>query len=226
MILQDSHTRLIQLITDLKEQQVAREVVRLLEKGDSPLEILRSCEEAMRQVGQHYEQRLYFVSGLIMAGEIMRQVTDLLLPHIENQESGGASGLIVLGTVEGDIHDIGKNLLRMLLRGSGLQVLDLGVDVPPTQFVEVVLQHKPDIIGLSALLTIAYEAMRDTISLIHAETAKDARRIPTIIGGGFMNEKVCQFVGSDYWAPDAVTGIEICRRLVAPDGFADLASQF
>lgn len=225
MILQDSHTRLIQLITELKERQVVREVNRLLSQGDSPLGILRSCEEAMRQVGQHYEQRLYYVSGLIMAGEIMRQVTELLLPYVENHESGGASGLIVLGTVHGDIHDIGKNLLRMLLRGSGFQVLDLGVDVPPARFIEVVLHHKPDIIGLSALLTIAYEAMRDTVSLIRAETADDARRIPTIIGGGFMNEKVCQFVGSDYWAPDAVTGIEMCRRLVSADGFPDSASQ-
>ncbi len=221
MIPQNNHARLIQLITDLEERQVIQEAKQLLEKGDSPLGILRSCEEAMRQVGEHYERRLYYVSGLIMAGEIMRQITDLLLPYVEKQENGGASGLVLLGTVQGDIHDIGKNLLRMLLRGSGFRVLDLGVDVPPSRFVEGVLHHKPDIIGLSALLTIAYEAMRDTISLIRGETSEDARHIPTIIGGGFMNEKVCQYVGSDYWAPDAVTGIEICQRLVSPDRFAD-----
>lgn len=208
-----NHTRLVELIADLNEKQVYQEVNRLLGEGESSLAILYSSQEGMRRIGEHYEDGHYYVSGLIMAGEIMRQVTDLLLPHMETPEPNGSTGLILLGTVEGDIHDIGKNLFKMLLRGKGFRVVDLGVDVPPEEFLEAVPKYKPDIIGLSALLTVAYDAMRTTITRLRADEANAKLHIPTIIGGGFIDEKVCQYVGSDYWAKDAVAGVEICNAI-------------
>ncbi|MCP4576206.1 MAG: hypothetical protein GY846_07985 [Deltaproteobacteria bacterium] len=210
---QEKHAELIQLLTDLNESQVYQEVSRLLSEGDSPLSILHSSQKGMQYIGEHYEEGHYYVSGLIMAGEIMRQITDLLLPHLETPERNGTVGLILLGTVEGDIHDIGKDLFKMLLRGTGFRVVDLGVDVAPGQFVEAIPQYKPDIIGLSALLTVAYDSMRVTVAKSREAETNEAMHIPTIIGGGFIDEKVRQYVGSDYWATDAVTGVEICSAI-------------
>ena len=207
------HTRLIELLTDLNEAAVPREVNRLLARGDSPFSILQSSQKGMEHIGEHYEDGHYYVSGLIMAGEIMRQVTEVLLQHLETPEPKNVAGRILLGTVEGDIHDIGKNLFKMLLRGTGFQVIDLGVDVPPDHFVDAAAEYKPDIVGLSALLTVAYDAMKTTVARLREGTS-GFMGIPIIIGGGFIDEKVRRFVGSDYWAADAVAGIEICSAVI------------
>ncbi len=209
MSLKDNHSQLMEFMADLEEKQVYREVERLLDEGSTPLKILQSCQEAMRRIGKRYEDRHYYVSGLIMAGEIMRQVTELLMPYLEPQKKIDTTGLVLLGTVEEDIHDIGKNLFKIFLRGTGFQVVDLGVDVPSIQFLKAVQEYNPNVIGLSALLTVAYEPMRKTIS----ELKKNSPHIPIIIGGGFIDEKVRQYVGADYFAEDAVAGVKLCNSL-------------
>jgi methanogenic corrinoid protein MtbC1 len=165
----------------------------------------------MRQVGLRYERNEYFLAGLIMAGEIFRQVMELLQPVVEQRVSGQASGRILLGTVEGDIHDLGKNIVNMLLSCHSFAVHDLGVDVPPAVFAQQVAQIQPDIVGLSGLLTSSYDAMRETIALLRAR----GHRVPIIIGGGQLSEEVCRFVAADHWTTDAVTGVELCQRLVS-----------
>jgi methanogenic corrinoid protein MtbC1 len=207
----DTNATLIAAVADLQEETTLALVRQRLDSGDDPLRILKDCKVGMRQVGLRYERDEYFLAGLIMAGEIFRQVMDLLQPVVERQISGQASGRILLGTVEGDIHDLGKNIVNMLLSCHRFVVHDLGVDVSPATFAEQAAQVQPHLIGLSGLLTNAYDAMRDTIALLRAEGYQG----PIVVGGGQLNEKVCQYVGADHWSVDAVTGVELCQRLIS-----------
>lgn len=221
------HTLLISLLTELKENQVLEEVKKLLDSGDTPLHILEGCQEGMKYVGENYVEGQYYLSGLIMAGEIMRQVAELLQPVLENSVRGDSSGRILLGTVQGDIHDIGKNFVKILLNCSGFDVLDLGVDVAPSDFLDHTLRHNPDIIGISALLTVSYDSLHETISLLRKTIPAEKGFIPIIIGGGVINESVRKQVGADYWAPNALEGVKICQRLVSetdPPHMVDMQS--
>jgi methanogenic corrinoid protein MtbC1 len=207
----DTNAILIAAIADLQEETTLALVRQRLDANDDPLLIMKDCKEGMRQVGLRYERNEYFLAGLIMAGEIFRQVMELLQPVVERQVSGQSSGRILLGTVEGDIHDLGKNIVNMLLSCHRFVVHDLGVDVSPTIFAEQAAQVQPHLIGLSGLLTNAYDAMRETITLLRAQGYQG----PIIIGGGQLSEKVCQYVGADQWTVDAVTGVELCQRLIS-----------
>jgi methanogenic corrinoid protein MtbC1 len=173
--------------------------------------IIQDCKEGMRQVGAHYERNEYFLAGLIMAGEIFREVMELLHPVVAPKASGHGAGRVLLGTVEGDIHDLGKNIVNMLLGCRSFAVYDLGVNVPPAVFADQVDELQPDIVGLSGLLTSSYDAMRETVLLLRSR----GLQAPIIIGGGQISEEVCHYVGADYWATDAVAGVEICQRLMS-----------
>jgi methanogenic corrinoid protein MtbC1 len=145
----------------------------------------------LRQVGLLYEQQAYYLAGLIMAGEIFREVVALVQPVVERQVSGKASGRILLGTVEGDIHDLGKSSVSVLLGFHNFAVRDLGVDVPPITFSEQAAQFLPHVVGLSGLVSSAYEAMRETAVLLRAPGYAG----PIVIGDGQLSENVCQFAG-------------------------------
>lgn len=212
---EDLRKVLIASVADLKEAEVLELVQSRLQKADDPLAIVEDCQEGLRQVGVRYEQQEYFLSGLIMAGEIFREVMELVQPVIEERLKGNETGKILLGTVQGDIHDIGKNNLNMLLTCYGFTVHDLGVDVPPAEFLLQAVQWKPDIIGLSGLLTSSHDAMRETIHLIRTAGVKDLSSIPIIIGGNQLNEQVCQYVSADYWVNDAMTGVRLCQQLMS-----------
>lgn len=211
-------TPLVYYVAELKEQEVLALVQKRLQDGDDPLSIVEECEEGMRRVGERYEQRQYFLAGLIMAGEIFREVMELVQPVIKAQISGKESGRVLLGTVQGDIHDIGKNIQAMLLSCHGFTVHDLGVNVPPAQFLAEAQRLKPDIVGLSGLLTSSYDAMRDTVALFRDSSVPDLAGIPIIIGGTSVNEQVCQYVGADYWIVNAMEGVRLCQRLLADKG--------
>jgi methanogenic corrinoid protein MtbC1 len=206
---------LIDLVLELDEEEALTIVQRRLQKGDDPLSIVEDCQEGMRRVGERYEQGQYFLSGLIMAGEIFREVMELTQPIIKEKVQGNESGRLLLGTVQGDIHDIGKNILTMLLSCYGFTVYDLGVDVAPDTFVGEATKIKPDLVGLSGLLTSSYDAMRDTITLFRRNPDDPLMKIPIIIGGGTMNDQVCQYVGADYWMANAMDGVRLCQRLLA-----------
>ncbi len=204
---------LIKHVADLEEQEVLALVKDRLQNGEDPLAIIEDCQEGMRQVGLRYEAQQYYLSGLIMAGEIFREVMELAQPVIEELYSGNESGRILLGTAQGDIHDIGKNNLSMLLRCYGFTVFDLGVDVPPAQFLETALQIKPSIIGLSGLLTSSYDAMRETIKLLRNAPDPIIASAIIIVGGSQITEDVCNYVGADYWVTDAMQGVRLCQKL-------------
>ncbi|MCR4406008.1 MAG: cobalamin-dependent protein [Anaerolineae bacterium] len=210
----DTNVELITAIADLKEQAALALVEKRLAGGEDPLLIIKDCQEGLRRVGLRYERNEYFLAGLIMGGEIFRQVMELVQPVVERQVSGQASGRILLGTVAGDIHDLGKNIVNMLLSCHNFAVYDLGVNVSPTTFAEQAAQVHPHLIGLSGLLTSSYQAMHETVALLRAQGYHG----PIVIGGGQLSEEVCRYVGADDWTTDAVTGVELCQRLVAGRG--------
>jgi methanogenic corrinoid protein MtbC1 len=210
----DDHTVLFDRLVDLDEPGVLRLVGERLERGDDPLHLLEECQAAMRQVGVRYERHEYYLSGLMMAGEIFRQVMEIVEPALVERLSGSGSGHILLGTVQGDIHDIGKNIFSIMLRCHGFTVTDLGVDVPPEHFVEQAAQLHPDILGLSGLLTISYDSMRETVERLRRGGDAQLARLPVIIGGGLLNAQVCAHVGADYWAIDAMVGVNLCTEII------------
>lgn len=207
-------TDLAAALADLREEEVLALVRARLAAGVPPLRIIEACQVGMCEVGERYAQRRYFLSGLIMAGEILRQVMELVTPSVEAQFSGHTSGRVLLGTVQGDIHDLGKNVLQMLLQCHGFTVLDLGVDVAPERFVAEARTFKPHVIGMSGLITAAHGSMRRTAAALREVMAEDGVRIPIVLGGQ-VDEQVCRFVGADYWSTDAMEGVRLCQRLVA-----------
>ncbi len=215
------HTKLrkalIANVADLNEQEALALVQERVAKGHNPLTIVEDCQEGLRQVGERYEKREYFLAGLIMAGEIFRQVMEILQPIIEDKLIGSESGSILLGTVKGDIHDIGKNNISMLLVSYGFTVHDLGIDVSPSEFLLKALQIKPNIIGLSGLLTSSYDAMKETVALIRNSGESAITGIPIIVGGNQITEQVCEYVGADYWVTDAMTGVRLCQKLLVEE---------
>lgn len=208
------HIELVKLLADLEEEAVLEHVRRRVADGDDPLKIIEECNAGMRQVGERYEQRQYFLSGLIMAGEIFREVVEIVQPVIVNRTPRQSSGRVLLGTVQGDIHDIGKDMVGMLLTCHGFTVIDLGVDVPPDEFVQQVSRHKPDIVGLSGVLTASFEMMRETVSRLRS-MQQGGPSFPIIIGGGVIDDQICRYVGADYWVADAMSGVHLCRKLIA-----------
>jgi methanogenic corrinoid protein MtbC1 len=209
-----SRKALIAHLSDLDETYVLNAVRQLLDEGQDPLDIIEDCEHAMRLVGERYEKREYYLSALIMAGEIFREVMMISQPSMEQRLSGNASGKILLGTVQGDIHDIGKDIAQLALRCYGFAVEDLGIDVPPQKFLEHVQNNPPDIIGLSGLVTVAYESMQETTRLLRGHNKPGQAAIPIIIGGSTLSEEICRFVGADFWVTDAMEGVRICQHIV------------
>lgn len=213
--LPENRLELIRKITDLREEEVLALVKARLGEGGDPLTIVEDCQEGVRQVGERYERREYYLAGLIMAGEIFREVMELLAPIIEIKFTGNETGTILLGTVEGDIHDIGKNNLSLLLTSYGFTVYDLGVDVPAQEFLNKAKAFKPDIVGLSGLITSSFDSMRETVQLLRGSDDPEIVAIPIVLGGNQLNEQVCEYIGADAWVTDAMTGVRLCQRMLA-----------
>jgi methylmalonyl-CoA mutase cobalamin-binding domain/chain len=201
------------LVANLEEDAVLETVQQRIAAGDNLLQIINECNEGMREVGQRYEKGEYFIAGLIMSGEIFREVVELVHPLLEKQVSGNATGRVLVGTVSGDIHDLGKNMFGMLLSCHGFDVIDLGVDVPPAEFAAKVIETKPDFVGLSGLITASYEKMKETVAVLRSEARKHNLSFPIIIGGGFIDDQICQYVEADFWMPDAMAGVRLCEKL-------------
>jgi methylmalonyl-CoA mutase cobalamin-binding domain/chain len=221
----NTREQLIHLLADLEEDEVLRIVRQRVADGDDPLQIIEDCNEGMRLVGQRYERGEFYVSGLIMSGEIFREVVEYVQPMLEQRANGQSWGRVLVGTVSGDIHDIGKNMVGMLLACHGFDVIDLGVDVPPAEFAAKAIEVKPDIVGLSGLITSSFESMRATVAVLRAEAQQQALSFPIVIGGGMIDEAVCRFVGADYWVSDAMSGVRLCQRLMAARQPGQLAAR-
>ncbi len=210
---QDLQDALIRHVIDLEEGPALSLARRLLDDGLDPLALIKHCEKAMLAVGERYASQEYYLSGLIMAGEIFQEIMVLTEPLMKQRLGEGVSGTVLLGTVQGDLHDIGKNTVALALRCYGFAVEDLGVDVPPESFLRAVQENRPDVIGLSGLITLSFESMKETILLVRTDAPPGHNPIPVIIGGTAMNERVCDLVGADYWTTDAMNGVRICQAV-------------
>jgi methanogenic corrinoid protein MtbC1 len=193
-------------MSDLEEAQVLDIVQKRLEAGDDPLAILSDCREGMALVGKRYEENEYYVSDLIMAGEIFKQATALVSTRFQVDE-GEKRGVVVVGTVKGDIHDIGKDLVVSLLKANGYQVVDLGVDVPAVKFVEALKESGASVVGLSGLLTISFDSMKDTVDALQAAGLRAGVKV--MVGGGPVTEQVRLYVGADAMGADAQAAVSL-----------------
>ena len=201
-------------MAELQEEAALDLVRQHIADGVDPLVIIDLCHKGMILVGERYEQGYYFIEGLIMAGEIMRQVGQMVLPLLESKVTNSDSGSILLGTVEGDIHFLGKDIFKVLVRGYGFTVHDLGVDVPPSKFLAAIHEFKPNIVGLSCLINTAFRSMRETIALLKGNIPQDLSPRAYIIGGR-VDQFVCKDVGADYWTNDAMRGIRLCQEIMS-----------
>jgi methylmalonyl-CoA mutase cobalamin-binding domain/chain len=203
------------LIVGMNEQGTIASVWRRLESGDDPAALLAECRTGIERVGRLYEQEVYFISALILAGEIFQEAADILVPRLEPQSPSSRSCKMVIATVRGDIHDIGKNIVVALLDAQGFEMVDLGVNVPAEEIADAVVQECPDVLGLSSLLTTGYATMRSTIELVRERTATWEHPLPIVIGGAPTDQVACDEVGADAWCDDAACRLEIVRSLCA-----------
>jgi methanogenic corrinoid protein MtbC1 len=187
-------------IVEMREDDALAIVGRMLDGGADPSEVLEHAKDAMGVLGGRFECGEVFIPELIMGGEIMRAISDLVKPRITGAAKPAERGTIVVGTVQGDIHDIGKDIVALMLGIEGYAVHDLGIDVPVEDFVAAVKEHDADIVGLSGLLTLAFDAMRSTVDGIAAAGLRDNVKI--MVGGAPVDESVRAYTGADGWGND------------------------
>lgn len=204
---------LVEALADMKEKEALRIAEEMLERGEDPNHILSLCSEAMQIVGDRYQEGTYFLPELIMAGEMLKKIGELLKPKLAAQQTSTKKlGRVVLGTVRGDIHDIGKDIVGFLLDVNGFEVVDLGINVPEEQFVEAVREHKPQVLALSGFLSLAFDSMKSTIEAVEAAGLRQGLRI--IIGGGQMDDTVRQYTGADAYGEDAMAAVAFAKETV------------
>lgn len=183
-----------------------------LDPGLDPKNVLDAMTVGLDQCGSLFEKGVYFLPELMMAGKAFTQGMEVLEPHLA-QVSMGQEGKILLGTVAGDLHDIGKNLVGFLLKSSGFEVIDLGMDISTEEFVQAVKEHQPNVLGMSALLTTTMLKMKDVIESLDEESLRTETKV--IIGGGPVSERYAESIGADAYAFDAVAGVNEIKQLVS-----------
>ena len=200
---------LTESMAELREQDALRLADELLAAGVDPLTVVAACKDAMEVIGQRFSEGTAFIPELIMAGEIMRQITIKVKPRLAAQAAAETLGTVVLCTVQGDIHDIGKDIVGTMLDVAGFEVVDLGVDVPVASVVDAVRQSRPHVLGLSGLLTVAFDSMRATVAAVDEAGLHDDLKI--MIGGAPVNDDVRAYTGADGWAADAVAAVHLAK---------------
>lgn len=195
-------------ILDFDEDDVLENIQKMKSAGMTSLEIMEISKDAMDKIGKMFSKKEIFLTELIMSGELLTIIIEELgLTESSMKGSGGESkGKIIIGTVESDVHDIGKNVFKTLLLSEGYEVIDIGVDVPVRTFVEEVKNHKPQVVAMSGLLTIAYNSMKKTIEAFEKEGIR--KNFKVIVGGGATDQKVSDYVGADDFGANAVDGVE------------------
>ena len=199
---------LIEAITDMREEDAVAITKKLLEDGVRPVDVLDACREAMGIIGMRFETGESFMPELILAGEILAQISAVVKPRMQQGGEEKRLGKIVLGTVQGDIHDIAKDIVGFMLDINGFEVTDLGVDVAPDKFVETVKATGAKIVGLSGFLTLAFDPMKYTVEALKAAGLTDVK---VMIGGGQIDENIRQYTGADAYGKDAMAAVAIAK---------------
>lgn len=205
-------------VADMQEETAMELTRKYLDEGVPAVEVFDCYQSALEEIGRRFEQQIYFIPELIMSGEMMKASAEILKPYLEAQagddeEGQEKLGRILIATVEGDIHDIGKNIVSMLMELNGLEVRDIGVDVPADKIIGEAKDFGADVIGLSGLLTLAFDPMKTVVEKLSEEGLRDG--IKVIIGGGQMDERVCEYVGADAFVTDAVHGVSRVKDWLA-----------
>ena len=202
---------LIDAITEMREEDALQITNQMLDAGADPLDVLEACRQAMEIIGQRFEAGDCFIPELILAGEMLNQISAEIKPRLQQEAARQKLGKVVIGTVEGDIHDIAKDIVAFMLDINGFEVTDLGVDVPPARFVEAVQQTGARIVGLSGFLTLAYDPMKATVQALKAAGLKDVK---VMIGGGQVDEQIRQYASADAYGRDAMAAVNIAKGWV------------
>ncbi len=205
--------QLVEAMANMQEDEALRTVDELLAKGEDPGKILDLASEAMQVVGTRYQEGEYFLPELIMSGEMLRKIGEVLKPLLAAKTTVAKKlGVVVLGTVRGDIHDIGKDIVGFMLEVNGFTVFDLGIDQPEEVFVKAVKEHKPQVLALSGFLSVAFDSMKSTIEQVEAAGLRKDLKI--IIGGGQMDDTVRKYTGADAFGMDAMEAVAFAKEVV------------
>ena len=203
---------LINLMANLKEQETLTIVRRRLDAGEDPLLILDDSRKAMEIVGKRFAKNEYFIPELIYSGEIAKEIAELVKPKLAKVQDINRLGKVIIGTVSGDIHDTGKNIVSFMLDVNGFEVYDIGVDQVPQNFVDKIKQTGSRVVGLSGFLTFAFDAMRETVEAVKAAGLRD--KVKIMIGGGQMNDDIRKYTGADAYGMDAMAGVALAKKWV------------
>ena len=202
---------LFESVVELEEQKAYELVKQLLEEKNDPKEIIDILRKAVEVIGEKFNKKEYFLTELVMAGEIFQQSAKILEPTLKADKTKEKNkGVVVIGTVKGDVHDIGKNIFTTLLKSAGFEVYDLGVDIPPQDFVNKVKETNADVVGYSGLLTVALETMKETTEALKSEGLRD--KVKIIIGGLPTDEMWMKEAGADAFTDNAFEGVKIVKK--------------
>jgi methanogenic corrinoid protein MtbC1 len=201
--------KLVKLLSELKEKEALEYVEKALSKGVNPEDLLEEAKDGMSIVGERFASEKYFIPDLIFSGEILKGIVKLLEPHLKKGKEKEGLGKVIIGTVAGDIHDIGKDLVVFMLDVNGFDVIDLGIDVPVEKFVEKIKETGSTVVGLSGFLTLAFNAMKETVEAIKAAGLRD--KVKIMIGGGQIDDQVKDFTGADAYGKDAMEAVKLAK---------------
>ena len=204
---------LTEALAELEEINVQEMVQKQIAEGRNPLKILEDLKEGMDIVGKRFSDNEYFLVELVMSADIFNKALALLEPKLLETQSGEEKGKIVIGTVKGDIHYIGKNLVIAFLKSNGFEVYDLGEDVAPEKFVDELKETEAPILALSGLITTTHDVMRKTVDALKAAGIRG--KVKVMIGGCDVNQEVVDYTGADAFGRDAVSAVEVARRFLA-----------
>jgi 5-methyltetrahydrofolate--homocysteine methyltransferase len=202
----------VNLLADLKEDEVLKLTQERIDSGEDPLKILEDSRKGMEVVGKRFADGEYFLPELVFSGELLKQITELVKPHLKQAAETKRLATIVLGTVAGDIHDIGLNIVDFMLDVNGFEVHNLGVDVPKEKFVEKVKETKAPIVGLSGFLTPAFDSMKETVEALEAAGLR--KDVKIMIGGGQMDDEVRKYAKADAFGKDAMAAVALAKGWV------------
>ncbi len=202
----------INVLADLEEEKALKIVEDMLNAGEDPHKILEDARRAVEIVGNRFANKEYFISELIYSGQILKAITDMVKPKLAEVAKVKRLGKVVFGTVAGDIHDIGKDIVVFMLDINGFEVYDLGVDVPAQKFVEMIKETGAPIIGLSGFLELAFDAMKETIEAIKDAGLRD--KLKVMIGGGQITEEIKKYTGADAYGEDAMAAVALAKKWI------------
>ena len=206
-------SQLTKNLIKLERDKVLFEVKERLIQGEDPMRMIEECKEGMALVGEKYKNKEYFLAELMLSGDLFKEAMELIDPYLgENTAESDIKGKIILVTIKGDIHDLGKNVLGTLLKLEGFKIYDLGVDINPDIVIEKVKEIQPDFLGFSSLLTITFDPMKEVIDKLEDAGLRD--KVKIMVGGGITTPLVKDYIGADFQTIDAMEGVQYCLEYI------------